>query len=69
MSVSIVNYTLLQRSDALLRELYTAPKEEEVMGTFLSDPEANAMNFSVLPRQKNNWKNQKPATVRLKDIK
>ena len=69
MSSSIVNHTLLQRYDTLLREIYTEPKEEEVMGTFLCDPEANAITVFVQIRQKNNRKNQKPTTVRSRDIK
>ena len=42
---SIVNYTLLQRHENLIREVYTEPKEEEVMGTFLP-------NLFMQPRQK-----------------
>ena len=69
MPAGIVNHTLLQRYETLLRELYTEPKEEEVMGTFLSGLEANAINFFVEPHQKNDRKNQKPITVRSKCIK
>ena len=69
MSGTIVNHTLLQRYDTLLREIYTEPREEEVMGTFLCDPEANAITVFVQLRQKNNRKNQKPTTVRSRDIK
>ena len=58
MSGSIVNQTLLQRCKTLLRELYTEPKEEAVMGEFLSDPGANTISFSIHSRQKNNRKNQ-----------
>ena len=49
----MVNHKLLQRYEILLIELYTEAKEE-VVGTLLSDMEANAINFSVKPRQKNN---------------
>ena len=52
-SGSMVNHKLLQRYEILLIELYTEAKEE-VVGTLLSDMEANAINFSVKPRQKNN---------------
>ena len=36
MPVSVVNYRLLSRYEILLRNLYTEPKYEEIMGTFLS---------------------------------
>ena len=42
---SIVNHTLLQRHENVIREVYAEPKEEEVMGTFLS-------NLFNQPRQK-----------------
>ena len=64
----IVNYTLLQRYETLLRELYTKLNKEEAMGTFLSDSVA-VMNFSVQPHQKNNRNNKKLTIVRSKDIK
>ena len=50
---NILNHKLLQRYEILLIELYTEAKEE-IVGTFLSDMEANAINLSVKPRQKNN---------------
>lgn len=31
----IINYTLLQRYEILVKELYTEPKNEEILGTFL----------------------------------
>ena len=69
MSAYIVNHTLLQDCEILLRELYTEPKEDEVMGTFLSGPEADVINFFVQPHQIINRKNQKPAAIKSKDIK
>ena len=65
----IVNYTLLQRYETLLRELYTKLNNEEAVGTFLSDSVANVMNFSVQSHQKNNRNNKKLTIVRSKDIK
>ena len=53
----------------LYLENYILSRKKEVMGTLLSDPEANAINFSIGPRQKNNSNKQKPTTVRSKDIK
>ena len=69
MSAYIVNHTLLQDFEILLRELYTEPKEDEVMETFLSGPEANVINFFVQPHQIINRKNQKPTAIKSKDIK
>ena len=43
--------------ETLLGKLYTDPKEHKVIGTLLADPEANAVNFFVQPRQKNKRKN------------
>ena len=45
----------------LLREIYIESKGK-VMVTLLSDPKANAINFSLQPRQKNNKKKQKPTS-------
>ena len=69
MSAYIVNHTLLQDCEIFLRELYTEPKEDEVMGTFLSGPEADVINFFVQPHQIINRKNQKPTAIKSKDIK
>ena len=53
MSGSIVNHTLLQRYKALLRELYTKPKEED-MGKFLSGGVVFRSN-SYTDRLKSRW--------------
>lgn len=39
------------------------------METFLSDPEVNAINPSVQPRQEKNEANKKATSVRSKDMK
>ena len=32
---TIINHTLLRRYETLVKELYTYPKNEEILGTFL----------------------------------
>lgn len=45
---SVVNHLLLTRYEALLKEFYLEPKEEEIIGTFLSL--ANETEIEIEPR-------------------
>ena len=74
---SIVNHLLLVRYESLLKELYIEPKDEEIIGTFLSiEPEQiiNQEDFfppgeepQARPKKKNEQK--KKADVKSRDIR
>ena len=67
MTGSIVNHLLLSRYGTLLRELYIEPKDEEIMGTFLSV--MNEPAIEVEPPQPRKERSKPKNTVKSKDIR
>ena len=63
---SIVNHLLLSRYETLLRELYIEPKDEEIMGTFLSVMNEPAIEDE--PPQPRKERSKPKNTVKSKDI-
>ena len=60
---SIVNHLLLSRYETLLRELYIEPKDEEIMGIFLSVMNEPAIEVEPPRKERSKPKN----TVKAKD--
>ena len=75
MSGSIMNHALLQRYEMLLQELYIEPKEENINGTFLSNPEVDDIIQPVQPAQpvqplqEDKRKKKQTTTVKSKNTK
>lgn len=66
MSGSVVNHLLLTRYETLLEELYIEPKNEEIVGTFLSAARENEKETGPRPRPP---KKQREKEVKSRDIR
>ena len=71
MACSIINHLLIARYEKLLGELYLEPKDEEIMGTFLSVIRENdfVRTDQCTPCEAlSSTKKKKKAEVRSRDI-
>ena len=71
-SGSIMNHLLIARYETLLGELYLKPKDEEIMGTFLSVIRENdfaGTNQCTLCEASSSIKNKRKAEVQSRDIR
>lgn len=68
---SVVNHLLITRYQQLLEELYIEPKDEEIIGTFLSVSNLNEVEADQPPKPplRNKGKQRKPQEVKSTDIR
>ena len=67
-----MNHLLIARYEKLLRELYLKPKDEEIMGTFLSAIRENdfvGLNQYMPCEASSSTKNKKKAEVQSREIR
>ena len=66
---SVVNHHLLIRYESLLKELYIEPKDEEIVGTFLSLAQVNDMEEIEAEPRPRRPKPHKKKEVNSRDIR
>ena len=66
---SVVNHLLLTRYENLLKELYVEPKDEQIIGTFLSASNETLGEIAAPPQPRTNRGKERKKEDKSKDIR